>query len=135
MRRIIVLFILLFFTIGCAQNESPAKPASLNKPPATETTPTKPDKITPDPATDAEKALASAARHIIYLNKGEEYPGALIGIGDKGVVRFVTQDGKAIRMPVAGISKIGRATQGVKVIDIAAGDRVVSIARLVGEKD
>ena len=48
---------------------------------------------------------------------------------------IITQEGKVIRMPVAGISKIGRATQGVKVIDIAGGDRVVSIARLVGEKD
>jgi DNA gyrase/topoisomerase IV subunit A len=37
-------------------------------------------------------------------------------------------------MPVKGISKIGRATQGVKMIDIADGDRVVSVARL-GEKD
>jgi DNA gyrase/topoisomerase IV subunit A len=37
-------------------------------------------------------------------------------------------------MPVKGISRIGRATQGVRLIDITAKDRVVSLARL-GEKD
>ena len=64
--------------------------------------------------------------------------GPVVGIlqvAEDDEVMIITQEGKVIRMPVAGISKIGRATQGVKVIDIAGGDRVVSIARLVGEKD
>jgi DNA gyrase subunit A len=64
--------------------------------------------------------------------------GLVVGIlqaAEDDEVMIITQEGKVIRMPVAGISKIGRATQGVKVIDIAGGDRVVSIARLVGEKD
>jgi DNA gyrase subunit A len=63
--------------------------------------------------------------------------GPVIGIlqvSEEDEVMVITQEGKAIRMPVKGISKIGRATQGVKVIDIAGGDRVVSVARL-GEKD
>jgi DNA gyrase subunit A len=63
--------------------------------------------------------------------------GPVIGIlqvSEDDEVMVVTQEGKAIRMPTKGISKIGRATQGVRLIDIADGDRVVSVARL-GEKD
>jgi DNA gyrase subunit A len=66
-----------------------------------------------------------------------EKNGRVVGIlqvAEEDEVMVITQAGKAIRMPVKGISKIGRATQGVKVINIAKGDRVVSVARL-GEKD
>jgi DNA gyrase subunit A len=66
-----------------------------------------------------------------------EKNGPVVGIlqvAEEDEVMVITQAGKAIRMPVKGISKIGRATQGVKVINIAEGDRVVSVARL-GEKD
>ncbi len=58
----------------------------------------------------------------------------ILQVSDEDEVMVITQAGKAIRMPVKGISKIGRATQGVRLIDIAKGDQVVSIARL-GEKD
>jgi len=43
---------------------------------------------------------------------------------------LITDRGKIIRLPVAGISLIGRITQGVKLIDTEAEERVVSIARL-----
>jgi DNA gyrase subunit A len=55
-------------------------------------------------------------------------------VTDEDEVMVITQAGKAIRMPAKGISKIGRATQGVRLINMAAGDRVVSVARL-GEKE
>ena len=58
----------------------------------------------------------------------------ILQVSNEDEVMVITQAGKAIRMPVKGISKIGRATQGVRLIDIAKGDQVVSIARL-GEKD
>jgi len=43
---------------------------------------------------------------------------------------MVTQQGKIIRMDVEGISVIGRATQGVRLLDVEDGDSVVSVARL-----
>jgi DNA gyrase subunit A len=47
---------------------------------------------------------------------------------------LITQQGKIIRMASTSIRTIGRATQGVKLIDIEGDDRVVSLARLA-EKD
>jgi DNA gyrase subunit A len=45
-------------------------------------------------------------------------------------IMMVTQQGKIIRMDVEGISVIGRATQGVRLLDVEQGDSVVSVARL-----
>jgi DNA gyrase subunit A len=43
---------------------------------------------------------------------------------------LMTDIGKIIRMPIKGISVISRNTQGVKLIDIEKGERVVGAARL-----
>jgi DNA gyrase subunit A len=47
-------------------------------------------------------------------------------------VVVVSTQGQVIRMPLEGISLIGRATQGVRVMRLAEGDAVASVA-LVGE--
>jgi DNA gyrase subunit A len=47
-------------------------------------------------------------------------------ISDEEQILMVTANGKIIRMDVAGISKIGRATQGVRLIQVDEGDRVVA---------
>jgi DNA gyrase subunit A len=52
-----------------------------------------------------------------------------MGVNDDDQLLLVTASGKIIRMSVDGISKIGRATQGVKVIQTAAADQVVSAIR------
>jgi DNA gyrase subunit A len=46
----------------------------------------------------------------------------------------MTDRGKIIRMPIKDISVIGRNTQGVRLIGMNPGERVVSAARLA-EKD
>ena len=43
---------------------------------------------------------------------------------------IITQQGKILRMASKDIRSIGRATQGVRLIDIEGDDRAVSIARL-----
>ena len=43
---------------------------------------------------------------------------------------MVTQQAKIIRMDLSGISVIGRATQGVRLIDVEPTDSVVSVVRL-----
>ncbi len=43
---------------------------------------------------------------------------------------FITQQGMILRTQASGISVIGRATQGVRLIDMDEGDRTVSVARL-----
>jgi DNA gyrase subunit A len=48
---------------------------------------------------------------------------------------MVTSTGKIIRLRVADIRVIGRNTQGVRLIDIEEGERVVSVARLAEQDD
>jgi DNA gyrase subunit A len=43
---------------------------------------------------------------------------------------IIASSGKLIRLKASNISIIGRATQGVRLIDLAANDKVVSIARV-----
>jgi DNA gyrase subunit A len=42
---------------------------------------------------------------------------------------MITSHGKIIRMNASGISRIGRATQGVRLIQMEEGDVVVSAIR------
>ena len=49
---------------------------------------------------------------------------------DDDEVMLITDGGKVLRCPVKGISSMGRATQGVRVMDLRAGERLVSMARL-----
>src|SRR5687767_10808619 len=63
--------------------------------------------------------------------------GKVIGmtqVHDDDELMLITQQGKILRMASKDIRTIGRATQGVKLIDIEGDDRAVSIARLA-EKD
>jgi DNA gyrase subunit A len=48
---------------------------------------------------------------------------------------LITQQGKILRMLTWSIRAIGRATQGVRLIEMEDGDRVVSIARLAEQVD
>ena len=64
--------------------------------------------------------------------------GAVVGfayVHDGDELLVITQQGMIIRMQTNGVRVIGRATQGVKLIDLEAEDRVVSIARLVEKED
>jgi DNA gyrase subunit A len=47
---------------------------------------------------------------------------------------MITHKGTTIRCPVQSIRTIGRNTQGVRLINLEAGDRVMDVARL-GEKE
>src|SRR5687767_281590 len=64
--------------------------------------------------------------------------GLVVGIAcvsDQDDLLLVTEQGQIIRMPTSGMRAIGRNTQGVRLIDLAEGDRVVSIATLMQLED
>ena len=66
-----------------------------------------------------------------------ERNGKVVGmtqVHDDDELMLITQQGKILRMASRDIRTIGRATQGVRLIDIEGDDRAVSIARLA-EKD
>ena len=67
-----------------------------------------------------------------------ERNGLVVGVsyvqaGDELLV--ITQQGMILRMLTNDVRSIGRATQGVTIIDLEEDDRVVSIARLVEKED
>jgi len=64
---------------------------------------------------------------------GEVVGVAYVQEGDELLV--ITQQGMILRMQTNDVRAIGRATQGVKLIDIEAEDQVVSIARLVEKEE
>ena len=59
---------------------------------------------------------------VAYVHEGDE-------------LLLITQQGMIIRMQTNDVRAIGRATQGVRLIDIEADDKVVSIARLVEREE
>ena len=68
--------------------------------------------------------------------------GNVVGIAqvvDDDEVMLITDGGKVLRCKVGGISTMGRATQGVRLMNLAAAEKLVSIARLaerdVGDAD
>ncbi|MEK7329700.1 MAG: DNA gyrase C-terminal beta-propeller domain-containing protein, partial [Candidatus Eisenbacteria bacterium] len=61
---------------------------------------------------------------------------------DGDELMIITRSGQLIRMPVKGISVIGRNTQGVRLVNLAAAgegdllpDAVAGVTRVVGEED
>jgi len=59
--------------------------------------------------------------------------GPVIGVAqvvDDDELMLVTNAGKVLRCRVSGISTMGRATQGVRVMDLASEETLVAIARL-----
>ncbi|MCJ8500777.1 DNA gyrase subunit A [Desulfatitalea alkaliphila] len=70
--------------------------------------------------------------------KTNERNGAVVsimGVQDDDDVMLVSDRGKIIRMPVSTISVISRNTQGVRLIGLETGERVVSAASLAEKED
>jgi DNA gyrase subunit A len=66
-----------------------------------------------------------------------ERNGEVVGVAyvqDGDELLLITQQGMILRMQTNGVRAIGRATQGVKIIEIEGEDQVVSIAKLA-ERD
>jgi DNA gyrase subunit A len=59
--------------------------------------------------------------------------GSVVGMAsvtDNDELLLVTEQGQIIRMKVRDLRPIGRDTQGVRLMDLAEGDRIVSVAAL-----
>lgn len=72
---------------------------------------------------------------IITLKRTEK-TGSIVALKEvlpEDELMMITRHGVIIRVPVDGIRVIGRNTQGVKVMNLDAGDTVVDVARVVNE--
>ncbi len=58
---------------------------------------------------------------------------SIMEVVEKDEIMLATVNGVIIRLKVGGIRRCGRASQGVKLIDLAPGDRVTDVARVVAE--
>jgi len=70
--------------------------------------------------------------------KTSERNGKVVSVscvsGDEELM-FVTKKGILIRVSVKDVSKIGRNTQGVRVMKLDSGDKVISVAKIVQESE
>ena len=70
----------------------------------------------------------------INLEKGDDLVEVRLTNGSNEIV-LITQQGMILRMQTNDVRSIGRATQGVRLIDIEDDDKVVSIAKLVEKEE
>jgi DNA gyrase subunit A len=76
-------------------------------------------------------------RGIITLKRGDK-TGDIVALKEvlpDDELMMVTKKGIMIRVPVEGIRISGRNTQGVKVMNLTAGDLLVDVARVVKEEE
>jgi DNA gyrase subunit A len=74
----------------------------------------------------------------IITMKTTDKTGLVVGVRmvtDDDDIMLVTDGGKVIRTPVKGITIIGRNTQGVRLIELAEGEKVVGVARLAEKEE
>jgi DNA gyrase subunit A len=82
--------------------------------------------------TSAYRKQTRGGKGLITLRITERN-GAIVEVrqvGDEDDLMIVTDKGKIIRLRISDISVIGRITQGVKLIDLEVGERVVAAAPL-----
>jgi len=58
---------------------------------------------------------------------------AVKAIRDRDELMMITSNGMIVRTGMSGLRSIGRATQGVRVIALRPGDKLVDVARVVAE--
>ena len=83
------------------------------------------------------RTQSRGGKGIITMKTGEK-TGQVVGaltVRDSDELMLITVGGQMVRIPVQGIREAGRNTQGVKLIDLAAGDRLQAIAPVITERE
>ena len=83
--------------------------------------------------TDEYRRQARGGKGILTI-KASERNGPVIyscQVADEDQLMIITGHGKIIRLRVSDISIIGRNTQGVKLIDLGEGEKVVGVAKMM----
>ena len=85
-----------------------------------------------------EYRLQSCGGKGIITMKATDKTGRVVGgqqVTEDDQLMLVTNKGKIIRLRIKDIRVIGRNTQGVRLIDLEEGERVVSLARLAEKEE
>lgn len=86
--------------------------------------------------TEEYRAQARGGKGMLTI-KANERNGPVVyssQVGGQDELMIITGHGKIIRLRVADISVIGRNTQGVKLINLGEGEKVVGVARVMEEE-
>jgi DNA gyrase subunit A len=70
--------------------------------------------------------------YTIKMTKQKGDLSAMKIVDEDDQVMVITESGVMVRTPVKGISKLGRATQGVRIMEVEKKDRVTAVA-IVGD--
>jgi DNA gyrase subunit A len=82
---------------------------------------------------DEYRSQSRGGKGILTI-KTTERNGAVVyscQVSDLDQLMIITDHGKIIRLRVADISVIGRNTQGVKLIDLGEGEKVIGVAKVI----
>ncbi len=58
-----------------------------------------------------------------------------LSVRDEDEIMLLTAKGQSVRTRVAGIRETGRGAKGVKLVDLAEGDKLLAVARVIEVKD
>ena len=86
-------------------------------------------------AFDEYRTQSRGGKGIITM-KTTDKTGRVVGaltVTDKDEIMLLTQTGQMVRTPVDKIREAGRNTQGVKLINLEAADKLTAIARVISE--
>ena len=70
----------------------------------------------------------------IIAMKSDRVAGAL-SVTESDEIMMFTLKGQAVRSPVKDVSVVGRTTQGVKLINLAAGDELIGISKVIASEE
>jgi len=86
---------------------------------------------------DEYRVQKRGGRGIITVNRTDKTGDAvsIMEVLPDDELMAMTKEGMVIRMPVKGIRVSGRNTQGVRIVDLSASDKVIDVARVVPEDE
>ena len=95
------------------------------------------DMVLEDGTVEPVYRLQSRGGKGIITMKANEKTGAVVGaltVRDADEIMLITTGGQMVRIFVKDIREAGRNTQGVKLIDLAEGDKLQAIAPVISEQ-
>jgi len=84
---------------------------------------------------DEYRVQSRGGKGIITMKTGDKTGGVVgaLTVRDTDEIMLITTGGQMVRIPVQGIREAGRNTQGVKLVNLDAGDKLQAIASVIGE--
>ena len=95
------------------------------------------DMVLPDGRVEPVYRLQTRGGKGVITMKANERTGAVVGaltVQDADEIMLITAGGQMVRTFVRDIREIGRNTSGVKLIDLAQGDKLQAIAPVISEQ-